>query len=71
MTDQPWDSGPLIRPERLKELVEPEHPEYCRGMAEADWEAAAERLSALARLVWRCSAEPDAGADGPGKAGEG
>lgn len=71
MDDPPWDSGPLIRPERLKELLEPEYPEYCRGMAEADWEAAAERLSALARLIWKWSAEPDAGAEGADKAGEG
>jgi hypothetical protein len=45
----------LLSGERVRELLTREHPDYGRGFSEAEWEQITERLSALARLLWRIS----------------
>ena len=57
--------NPLVPPERLKEALLRECPERCRDWTEAEWDASAGRMSALARLLWEAAQqEPGDGRKG-------
>ena len=53
-TDQPvpWRHRRLTGG-RARELLTLDDPEYGRHFSEAEWDGVAERLAALARLIWQ------------------
>ena len=49
----PRPPSPLLTTERVRELLTAADPDYGRDFTEAQWNQIAERLSALARLIWQ------------------
>lgn len=49
----PEENDPLLRAEQVRTIFTKEDPEYGRNFSETEWEAIAERLSALTRLICR------------------
>ena len=47
--------SPLLTTERVRGLLTAADPDYGRNFTDAQWRQIAERLSALARLIWRIS----------------
>jgi hypothetical protein len=50
----------------VRELLTTADPNYGQAFTEADWNRIAERLSALARLLWRISQRQVGQEPGPG-----
>lgn len=52
---QPKGTRRLPSPERVKELLLADDPEYGRDLTDNEWGGITERLEALARLLWEFS----------------